>query len=253
VTPLSLGGPGPGCSATRVRRLAAGELDGAERVRMEEHLAACARCQATRREVDEEQRVAVAALPFEALAAGVAERLARGDEALAARAAVRRRAPAMRLVPLALAASLAIGVAVPLVSRLSAPQDDGVRAKGAAALTAFVQEGGAPPRVLAPGEAVAAGARLRIALPAGPRRHAAVLLLDADGVATLYAGPARPGPLPDAFEWTGAGEATVVAVLSDEPIAVEAVSARLASGGIPAAAAPGREVVTLKLLRGRGP
>jgi len=256
VTPLSLGGPGPGCSATRVRRLAAGELEGAERARMEEHVAACARCRATRREVDEEQRAALAALPFEALAAGVAERLARAEAPPLAslRAARSRRAVALRWAPLALAASLALGVAVPLVSRLAAPtRDDGLRTKGSAALTAYVQVGGATPRVLSPGEAVPAGARLRLSLPAAKWRRATVVLLDRDGVATLYAGPARPGPLPDAFEWSGADEATVLAVLSDEPVDVEAVAARLASGGMSAATAARGEVLTLRLVRRRAP
>ncbi|HET9595887.1 MAG TPA: zf-HC2 domain-containing protein [Anaeromyxobacteraceae bacterium] len=45
--PLALGGPGPGCSIGRLRRLAAGELTGDARTRLEEHLAGCARCQAS--------------------------------------------------------------------------------------------------------------------------------------------------------------------------------------------------------------
>ena len=40
-----LGGPGPACSALRVRRFVAGELSGVERERMQAHLEGCARCQ----------------------------------------------------------------------------------------------------------------------------------------------------------------------------------------------------------------
>jgi predicted anti-sigma-YlaC factor YlaD len=246
VSSLSLGGPGPGCSATRMRRLAAGELHGAERARLLEHLAGCARCQETQREFEEEARVLAAALPFEDLAAGVAERLARAEQP-APRRALRR------WVPVALAATLVAAAAVPLVARFSTPsRDDGIRLKGSGpSLTLYLQQvGGA--RAIAPGDAIPGAARLRLALAPGQRKHVAVLLLDADGVAVLYAGRAVAGPLPDAFEWTGAGEGTVLAVLSDRPIETDALVRRVEQGGVEGARSGGAEVVTLKLIRRSG-
>ncbi len=248
MTQLSLGGPGPGCSAIRVRRLAADELSGAERARLEVHVAGCARCQQTQREIAEEARALAAALPFEGFAAGVAERLARDEAPPLRRKALRR------WVPVALAATLAVGAAVPLVARLTlSTREGGLRLKGGGpALSVFVrQPGGA--RELGPDEPVPPGARLRLSLAPGRWSQAAVLLLDSDGTAVLYAGPARAGPLPDAFEWTGGGEATVIAVLADEPVAADMLAAAVAKGGVKAARSSGTEVVTLKLVRKGGP
>ena len=76
---LALGGPGPGCSIGRLRRLAAGEVAGEARTRLEEHLAGCARCQGAWAEVEAERRALPERLPFEAFAAGVAEKLARPE------------------------------------------------------------------------------------------------------------------------------------------------------------------------------
>lgn len=239
----SLGGPGLACSAMRLRRLLAGELPEPERTRAQEHLAACGRCQATGAELEEEGRALAASLPFEAFAAGVAEKAARREP---------RRLRAA-LAP-ALAACLALAVAVPLVSRLSdGGPGDSVRAKGGASLSLFVQQGQGA-RALAPGEPVPAGARLRPALSPGPWRQAALALVDADGAAVLYAGPARAGPLPEAFEWTGGGrEGTLVLVLSDEPLDAGALEARLRRGE--AAAPPGgrAEVVRVPLRRPGAP
>lgn len=237
---LELGGPGVACSSMRVRRFEAGELSGDERARTESHLAACARCQATQREHVRERALLARDLPFEALAAGVAERLARPPA---------RRRPA-RLVGLALAAGLAAAVAVPALLR--APLDDGtgVRLKGGAELTLYAR-GGAAAHALAAGEPVPPGAALRIGLAPAGRKFAVVALLDADGAVVLYAGAAQAGVLPGAFEWTGSGEGTLVAVLSDEPIDAERLAARLSGDG-PAAAAPtgGAEVIVRALRRG---
>jgi len=247
VTSRSLGGPGPGCSATRMRQLAAGELQGAERVRLLEHLAGCPRCQGTRREIAEEERALAAALPFEDFAAGVAERLAQVERPARGWRALRRWAP------LALAATLVAAAALPMVARLTTPRrDEGVRIKGGPTLTVYLQQAGGS-RVLEPGEPVPAGARLRLVVAPAQRKHVAVLLLDSDGVAVLHAGEALAGPLPDAFDWTGAAEATVVAVLADQPIDVAALAGRLAKGGVEAARTPGAEVVTLQLVRRYGP
>jgi len=248
VTAFSLGGPGPGCSASRVRRLLAGELPDPDRALLEEHLGGCARCQGVRRELEEERRAVETALPFPAFASGVAERLASPG---------RDRRPSFpaqlrRLVPMALAACLALGVAVTLVLRLSQPgEPEATRLKGGgAALTVFVADAGGA-RALSGGEAVPEGARLRISLAPAGRAQVAVALLDRDGPALLYAGPATAGPLPQAFEWTGAGQGTIVAVLADAPLDAAAFLARLSSGGAAAAAPPGQaaEVVSFPLSR----
>jgi hypothetical protein len=111
-------------------------------------------------------------------------------------------------------------------------------------------EAGAGPRTLGRGEPVPPGARLRVGLPAPARRHAVVGLLDADGFAVVYEGPARPGPLPGAFEWTGAREGTLVAVVADEPVDGAALRARLAdAGGAAALRWPGGDVLAWPLTR----
>ena len=65
-----------------------------------------------------------------------------------------------------------------------------------------------------------------------------------------HAGPARAGPLPGAFEWTGAGEGSIVAVLDDAPVDAAALAVRVERAG-PAAAAPGprAEVLSAPLRR----
>jgi hypothetical protein len=236
-----LGGPGLACSAMRIRRLAAGELAGAERARTEEHLAACARCQEVGRELEAERRRLEAELPFEEFAAGVAERLARPT-----------RTPPRRLAGLgvALAAGVLCAVAVPIVLRVSR-DEPGVRTKGGAELTLWVQDGGAA-RALAPGEPIPPRASLRVGLTSAGRRFAAVALVDADGAVILHAGAAPAGVLPGAFEWTGAGEGTLVAVLDDAPIDAAALAERLARDGPAAAGKDGGAEVVLRPLR-RGP
>lgn len=228
------------CSATRVRRLLAGELVEAERSAAEAHLLGCPRCQRVRHEWEEDRRALEAGLPFERFAAGVAERLARPDLA--------PRRPVQRWAAIALAAAIAVGVAVPLVARLSRAPMDEVRLKGGgASLTLYLQDGGGA-RALGPGEAVPAAARLRVAVEPAGRRFAAVLLVDEDGVATLYAGPAQPGPLPGAFEWTGRrGE--LVAVVDDAPVDAGALADRLRRADGIEAPRGRRAVATLELWR----
>jgi len=246
---ITLGGPGVACSAMTLRRLAAGELTDDARARAEVHLAGCARCQAVAREQEAERGRLAAELPFETFAAGVAERLA------AAGAPSRRSRPAWRRVlPLALAASLAAVISLPLLSRLGpiGGRDDGSRIKGATSATLHVREGRGS-RALAPGEPVPAGAPLRLAIGPANHRYAAAVLLDEDGAALLAAGPAGPsasGLLGGAFEWTGRS-GQVVVVLDDAPVDGEALLARLRAGGA-AAASPGgsAEVVLLPLSRG---
>jgi len=246
-----LGGPGVACSAVRIRRLAAGELAGEERARTEAHLAACARCQETERELDRERARLAADLPFEALAAGVAERLAgaRGGARPPRLAERLGRAAGRRGLALALAAGVAFAVAVPAVLRVAQDRPS-VRTKGGAELSVWVREGSGA-RALAPGEPVPGRTALRVGLSPAGRRFAAVALVDGEGAVILHAGAAEAGVLPGAFEWTGSGEGTLVAVLSDAPIDATALAERLARGG-PSAAAPGggADVVIRPLRRG---
>jgi hypothetical protein len=243
----SLGGPGVACSAMRIRRLDAAELGPDERARTEAHLAACARCQGVRDELARERARLEEVLPFETFAAGVAERLARAE-----RPSPRPARKTFRLVGLALAAGLTLTAAVPLVLRLSRP-DETYRLKGGAALTVYVRDAGpaGEPRALSPGEPVPQGAALRLGLAPAGHGHVVVVLEDADGAAVLYAGPADAGVLPGAFEWTGAGAGRLVAVLDDVPVDAEALTRGLRQGGghVPVPR-PGAEVIVVPLTRG---
>lgn len=235
----SLGGPGVACSAMRVRRLAAGELVGDERARTEAHVAGCARCRGVEGELARERARLEAELPFETFAAGVADRLA---------TPARRRFPSVSA--LALAASVAFAVALPFALRGPDRRDE-VRVKGGAELALYLREGEGA-RALAPGEPVPAGGVLRVGFSAAGRRYAAVALVDADGAVVLHAGPAEAGVLPGAFEWTGAGEGTLVLVVDDAPVDAAALADRLARGGVPAASPGGRAEVVARPLRRNG-
>jgi hypothetical protein len=235
---LDLGGPGVACSAMRVRRFEAGELHGDEQARTESHLVVCARCQSTQRELVRERALLARDLPFDALAVGVAERLARAQ---------RPRPRRHRVVGLALAAGIAVAVAIPVALR-APPADDGTRLKGGAELMVYARGGDTGHALLAT-EPVPPGAALRIGLAPAGRRYAAVALLDADGAAVLFAGSAQAGVLPGAFEWTGSGDGTLVAVLADEPIDGQALAARLSRDGVRAAAPDGRAEVIVRPLR----
>jgi hypothetical protein len=245
---ITLGGPGVACSAMTLRRLAAGELGADAAARAAAHLAACARCRATASEQEAERRVLAEALPFEAFAAGVAERLVAIPAPRPARPAWRRA------LPLALAAGVALGVAVPLLARLTqergglARGEDGTRQKGGADATLHLRQAEGSRR-LAPGEGIPRGGALRLELKPGGHRFAAAALVDEDGPALLQAGPAAAGPGP-AFEWTGR-RGRLVVVFDDVPVDGAALLGRLARGGS-AAASPGgeAEVVVLPLDRG---
>ena len=78
----------------------------------------------------------------------------------------------------------------------------------------------------------------------------AVALVDEDGPTLLHAGTARPGPLPDAFEWTGK-QGRLVVVFGDRPVDGAALLARLGAGD-QAAASPGSsdQVLVVPLRRG---
>lgn len=252
---LELGGPGPGCSAMAVRRLVAGELQGPERDRLADHVKGCARCQATERELTEERAALVAAMPFDRFAAGVAERLAAPSRSFFALPPLRRVVP---LVAFAVAACLvvALGATVwadceearhwqELAARFSDARAVATRVKGGAGATVYVQDR-AGSRLLGPHESVPAGAKLLLALEPAGHRFAAAALVDRDGPSALYAGPAKQGPLPRAFEWTGKGTARVVVEYADQPID-EGAFLELAGKGLRPPA--GAEQVALELKR----
>jgi hypothetical protein len=197
---LDLGGPGPGCSAMRVRRLVAGELAGAEKERTEAHVAGCERCARVQQEIAREREALRRDLPFPAFAAGVAEKLA----------AKPRRQWAGRWAPLAVAASVLMMVGAGLVVRREPTE----RPKGGASAQLFVQDASGV-RALDPEEPLAPGARLLLKLSPAGRKQAAAVLIEPGETSVVYDGPAVDGPLPQAFEWTGRGVATLLVVLSD--------------------------------------
>ena len=65
---------------------------------------------------------------------------------------------------------------------------------------------------------LAPGARLLLSLQPGGHKRAAAVLLEPGEASVIYDGPALTGTLPQAFEWTGQGVATLLVVLSDEPV-----------------------------------
>jgi hypothetical protein len=236
---LDLGGPGPGCSAMAVRRLVAGELQGAERDRLSDHVKGCARCQVTERELATERTELAAAIPFDRFAAGVAERLARP-------AKVSRFSRPMAWASMAIAASLlaVVGAQVWLHELgQGSPREVATRVKGGAGAQLYVQDQSGS-RALGPNESVASGAKLLLSLEPAGHRFAAAALVDRDGPAVLYVGPAKAGPLPQAFEWTAEGTARLIVQYADQPIDQGSFLNLLGKGLGPPA---GAEQVTLEL------
>ncbi|MGZ6126256.1 MAG: zf-HC2 domain-containing protein [Myxococcales bacterium] len=226
---LDLGGPGAGCSAMRVRRLIAGELSGVEKERTEAHVAGCERCAAVREEIAAEREALRRDVPFPQFAAAVAEKLARPP----------RRSFFSRWTPLAAAAGVALAAGAALVLR--APDTETVRSKGVAAARLFVQDAGGV-HELADGDAVAPGARLLLKLWSARHKRATAVLLEPGEASVVYDGPAKYGALPEAFEWTGKGVATLLVVLHDS--GVDAKSIRSAAD-----APRDSDVLTLTLRR----
>lgn len=227
---LDLGGPGPGCSAARVRRLLAGELSGVEKERAQAHVAGCKRCAAMKEEIDRERAALLRDVPFPLFAAGVAEKLAQRPR----RPFGARWAPAM-----AAAAGIALFAGVLLVLR---PADtETVRAKGAASVQLYVHDRRGV-RETSSGSQVEPGAQLMLALHPASYRYAAAVLLEPGEASPVYSGIAIRGTLPQAFEWTGQGSATILVVFADQP--VDARRIRSAQD-----APAGAEVVQVRLRR----
>ena len=270
---VELGGPrmaeGSGahaaCSASRVRRWLAGELIGDDAALAEAHLAACPRCQAVRGEVERERAELATAVPFEAFAASVAEKLASAEPQPARPPFLsrwRRTVPG-RLMNVA-ASLLFVGlIGVLFASGMQrgegrdgrepsqgprSPEDPrGVRTKGGAGLSVFALRA-ARSFALREGERSQPGDRLLPALEPGGHSNVLVLLVEPGEASVLYRGPALAGPLPEAFEWTGsAREARVVAVYADAPVEVESVVAAVKEGRM--AGGRGVEVVERRIQR----
>jgi hypothetical protein len=213
----------------RVRRLLAGELSGLEKERTEAHLQGCERCAAVQAEIAAEREALRRDVPFPQLVAAVAEKLARRPQ----------RSLLSRWAPLAAAAGVALVAGTALILR---PTDDGtVRSKGGAAAQLFVQDQSGV-HELAAGGAVAPGARLMLSLQPGGHKRAAAILIEPGEASVVYDGPAVNGPLPQAFDWTGKGVATLLVVLSDSQ--VDAKSIRSAGD-----APRGADVLTVTLRR----
>ncbi len=233
---IDLGGPGPACSAARVRRLLAGELAGVEGERVARHVVDCARCQEVQRRVAAEKEDLARAVPFEVFAAGVAEKLA---------LAAPRTPKVLRwAMPFAAAAAVALVAGTALVHRPRAEESESrssaVRSKGGVSVQVFIQDAQGVRELQ--GAQVAVGARLQIFLHPSTRKYAAAVLLEPGESSVLYSGVAVQGALPQSFEWTGAGTATLMLVLVDEPLS----AATLRS---PADAPAGADVLQVPLRR----
>jgi hypothetical protein len=229
-----LGGPGPACSALRVRRFTAGELSGVERERMQAHLEGCARCQAAVREIEAEKVRLLRDVPFEQFAAGVAEKLAVTQAP---------RKVWRRLVPLAAAAALLVGIGIGRGHR----DDEGIRTKGGTSTRLYEKVGA---EVVAVGtDGMVGTGPLQLELASPDRPQAVLLLVEGHDASILYAGPAQGMRAP--FEWVGpADRATLVTVLSDRPLDAEAVRRAVAEHGTQGVP-KGSEVLSRPLVRGK--
>jgi hypothetical protein len=230
-----LGGPGPACSALRVRRFDAGELSGVERERMQAHLEGCARCQEALREIEADKARLLRDVPFEQFAAGVAEKLAVTQAP---------RNVWRKFVPLAAAAALLIGIGI---GRGGNHDGDGIRTKGGTSARLY-EKAGSEVIAVGPAGVVGTGA-LQFELASPDRAHAVLLLVEGHDASILYAGPSQAARAP--FEWVGpADSATLVTVLSDRPLDAESVRRAVAERGT-AGAPRDSEVLTRPLVRGK--
>ena len=230
-----LGGPGPACSAVRVRRFTAGELSGLDRERMQAHLDGCTRCQEALREIEAEKARLLRDVPFEQFAAGVAEKLAVGEAP---------RKIWRKLVPLAAAAALLVGIGI---GREGSRNDERIRSKGGTSARLY-EKIGAQVIAVGPDGVVGTGA-LQFELASPDRPYAVLLLVEGHDASILYAGPSQGARAP--FEWVGAAEsATLVTVLSDGPLDAESIRRAVAEHGTEGAPS-GSEVLARPLVRGK--
>jgi hypothetical protein len=230
-----LGGPGPACSALRVRRFDGGELSGVERERMQAHLDGCTRCQEALREIEAEKARLLRDVPFEQFAAGVAEKLAVTQAP---------RKVWRKFVPLAAAAALLVGIGI---GRGKSHDDEGIRTKGGTSARLY-EKVGADVIAVGPDGVVGTGP-LQFELASPDRPQAVLLLVEGHDASILYAGPSQGARAP--FEWVGPAEsATLVTVLSDRTLDAESVRRAVAERGT-AGAPEGSEVLARPLVRGK--
>src|SRR3954468_12197334 len=131
-----------------------------------------------------------------------------------------------KLLPLAAAAALLIGIAI---GRGRSTDDSGIRPKGAASARLF-QQVGKDVVTVAPDGAVGNGP-LQLELASPDRSQTVILLLEGHDATVLYAGPSKGARAP--FDWVGpAKRASLVAVLSDMPLDAEAIRRDIAERGL---------------------
>ena len=244
---MNADGPARGhVSELRLRRLFAGELEGADRAAIEAHVAGCADCARRLELVRGEQRAFEEQISFDRFAAGV-ERAARVPATPASAAPGKRNARwwsrptntwsfvgVFSLGAVASAVALIV-TARPLFEearfRTEANSARSLnRVKGGASLTVRVapaREGPQRTAAVATPEALGTGERLRIGVKAGGRRYLFAVSVDDAGVVTpLYpeAGTSvqlPPGDglqyLPDSIELTGRGLERLIVLLTDQP------------------------------------
>jgi Putative zinc-finger len=240
---VDLGGPGALCSSHRMRLFLLGELPAREMEQMRQHSATCERCEAVRRETERERADLETAMPFDALAAGVAERLARASNP-APRA---RRRPHWAKIAAVAGAAVAAAAAIAIVPFWDAGDGGSIRTKGGAGFTLYAKHG---QETLALDKAapVRKGDQLLVSLSPGGKAWAAVLFVEGAEVSVIWQGRASPGPLPKAFEWTGeAKEAQLYVAYGSVPLDVDRLSAQAARGEL----RPGAEVIFRRLERAR--
>ncbi|MGA9526191.1 MAG: zf-HC2 domain-containing protein [Myxococcaceae bacterium] len=218
-----------------LRRLRADELAADEASQFRAHLDGCSHCRARLRAFDEEQRRFEANIPFDRFSTGVARAIRRPHRAEPPRA--RWLYPAMGV-----AAAIALMVATPGLLSLVEPSQRHAqlnRVKGGADMTLRIAgQSGHPQRTAAADapEPLGAGERVRIGYKSGGYPWVLAISIDAEGeISPLYPEegrslPTEPDPaelhfFPGSLEFTGRGAERVIVVLSDEPLAVDAVSA----------------------------
>ncbi len=224
-----------------LRRFWAGELAGAEKPAIEAHTAACARCRARLKEMNDEQRRFEQEISFDRFAAGV-ERAARTPRRVPAARGLSPSGPTMRwFFPLA-----SVAAAVALTFTFAPRLRDGVtvdhalgRIKGGSGITVQIAPaGGGPQRTAAVGafETLSPGERIRIGYQPGMHQFVTALSIDDQGEITpLYPeagrslpigrskGPSATRYLPDSVEFTGKGSERLIVILSDQALEVQSV------------------------------
>ena len=242
-TSFDLGGPSSPCSVNRVRRLRAGELTGDEKSRTASHLLACEKCRAADRELEAEQEALLEQLPFDAFAAGVAEKLA-------VSAPAKKRFPAW--IPAAAAACLLLGIGVPfgLSRQGSGEAADGNRTKGGSFAQLYVKDAAGLHDWQA-GQKIPEDADVHAELKAEAGPFAAVVLQEGNEVHPLFSGIARQPdgkPRVVSFGWTGTHGATLYIARGRRHLEVDQLAAAVrASPGAPTM--PDAEIDVVRLSR----